>query len=171
MPEMTVRSSTRGFPGLPCGRWGFNVFHASSDSQNRFLAMPHLQRLKLGQKYIMESMLCMGSQPSKLCKNSFPVPAHAGKKHTARHAEILETWFRRRTRSPPFPGASEKLFPLSGEESGNFFPARSLSGCHAASHSFCQMSQCMDLGPGGSEFTQGKTARSRPSTAPSRACR
>jgi hypothetical protein len=63
MPEMTVRSSTRGFPGLPCGRWGFNVFHASSDSQNRFLAMPHLQRLKLGQKYIMESMLCMGSQP------------------------------------------------------------------------------------------------------------
>src|SRR5580693_9968504 len=40
IPEMTVRSSTRGFPGLPCGRWGSNVFHASSDSQNKLLAMP-----------------------------------------------------------------------------------------------------------------------------------
>src|SRR2546423_13858728 len=40
MPEMTVRSSTRGFPGLPCGRWGSNIFHAASDSQNKLLAMP-----------------------------------------------------------------------------------------------------------------------------------
>src|SRR2546430_631094 len=40
MPEMTVRSSTRGFPGLPRGRWGSNVAHASSDSQNKLLARP-----------------------------------------------------------------------------------------------------------------------------------
>ena len=37
---MTVRSSTRGFPGLPRGRWGSNAFHAASDSQNKLLAMP-----------------------------------------------------------------------------------------------------------------------------------
>ena len=37
---MTVRSSTRSFPGLPCGRWGSNVLNASSDSQNKLLAMP-----------------------------------------------------------------------------------------------------------------------------------
>src|SRR5208282_2720588 len=39
MPEMTVRSSTRGLPGLPRGRCGLSAFHASSDSQNKLLAM------------------------------------------------------------------------------------------------------------------------------------
>ena len=34
---MTVRSSTRGFPGLPRGRCGLSAFHASSDSQNKLL--------------------------------------------------------------------------------------------------------------------------------------
>jgi len=39
MPEMTVRSSTRGLPGLPRGRCGLSAFHASSDRQNKLLAM------------------------------------------------------------------------------------------------------------------------------------
>src|SRR5271155_808951 len=39
MPEMTVRSSTRGLPGLPRGRCGLSAFHASSDSPNKLLAM------------------------------------------------------------------------------------------------------------------------------------
>src|SRR5271168_1192389 len=39
MPEMTVRSSTRGWPGLPRGRCGLSAFHASSDRQNKPLAM------------------------------------------------------------------------------------------------------------------------------------
>src|SRR5208282_2122363 len=39
MPEMTVRSSTRGLPGLPRGRCGLSAFHASSDNQNKLLAM------------------------------------------------------------------------------------------------------------------------------------
>ena len=39
MPEMTVRSSTRGFPGLPRGRCGLSAFQASSDSQNKLFAM------------------------------------------------------------------------------------------------------------------------------------
>jgi hypothetical protein len=32
---MTVRSSTRGLPGLPRGRCGLSAFQASSDSQNK----------------------------------------------------------------------------------------------------------------------------------------
>ena len=39
MPEMTVRSSTRGLPGLPRGKCGLSDFHASSDSQNKLFAM------------------------------------------------------------------------------------------------------------------------------------
>src|ERR1700687_5338851 len=39
MPEMTVRSSTRGLPGLPRGRCGLSAFQASSDSQNKIFAM------------------------------------------------------------------------------------------------------------------------------------
>ena len=39
MPEMTVRSSTRGLPGLPRGRCGLSAFQASSDSQNKLFAM------------------------------------------------------------------------------------------------------------------------------------
>ena len=33
MPEMTVRSSTRGLPGPPRGRCGLSAFQTSSDSQ------------------------------------------------------------------------------------------------------------------------------------------
>ena len=33
-PKMTVRSSTRGLPGLPRGRCGLSAFQASSDNQN-----------------------------------------------------------------------------------------------------------------------------------------
>ena len=36
---MTVRSSTRGLPGLPRGRRGLSAFQASSDSQNKLFAM------------------------------------------------------------------------------------------------------------------------------------
>ena len=36
---MTVRSSTRGLPGLPRGRCGLSAFQASSDSQNKLFAM------------------------------------------------------------------------------------------------------------------------------------
>ena len=36
---MTVRSSTRGLPGLPRGRCGLSAFHASSDSQYKLFAM------------------------------------------------------------------------------------------------------------------------------------
>jgi hypothetical protein len=36
---MTVRSSTRGLPGLPRGRCGLSAFQASSDSQNKIFAM------------------------------------------------------------------------------------------------------------------------------------
>jgi hypothetical protein len=49
MPEMTVRSSTRGLPGLPRGGCGPSAFQASSDSQNKLFAMTiALQRLKSG---------------------------------------------------------------------------------------------------------------------------
>ena len=36
---MTVRSSTRGLPGLPRGRCGLSAFHAASDSHNKLFAM------------------------------------------------------------------------------------------------------------------------------------
>ena len=37
--RITVRSSTRGLPGLPRGRCGLSDFQASSDNQNKLLAM------------------------------------------------------------------------------------------------------------------------------------
>ena len=39
MPEMTLRSSTRGLPGLPRGMCGLSAVQASSDSQNKLFAM------------------------------------------------------------------------------------------------------------------------------------
>jgi hypothetical protein len=36
---MTVRSSTRGLPGLPCGRCGLSALQASSDSQKKLFAI------------------------------------------------------------------------------------------------------------------------------------
>src|SRR5438309_3509751 len=67
MPEMTVRSSTRGFPGLPRGRWASSVFHVSSDSQNKLPAMTSASSdSNHDKKYTMEPTLCMGSQPSVL---------------------------------------------------------------------------------------------------------
>ena len=36
---MTVRSSTRGLPGLPRGRCGLSASQASSDNQNKLFAM------------------------------------------------------------------------------------------------------------------------------------
>ena len=39
MPEMTVRSSTRGLPGQPRGRCGLSASQASSDNQNKLFAM------------------------------------------------------------------------------------------------------------------------------------
>ena len=36
---MTLRSSTRGLPGLPRGRCGLSAFQASSDGQNELFAM------------------------------------------------------------------------------------------------------------------------------------
>ena len=46
---MTVRSSTRGFPGLPRRRCGLSAFQASSDSQNKIFAMTIASReLKSG---------------------------------------------------------------------------------------------------------------------------
>jgi len=61
---MTVRSSTRGLPGLPRGRCGLSAFQASSDSQNKLFAMTiALQRLKSGVNIQSKSINCMGSQP------------------------------------------------------------------------------------------------------------
>jgi hypothetical protein len=39
MPEMTVRSSTRGLPGLRRDKWGLNAFQASSGNYNKLFAM------------------------------------------------------------------------------------------------------------------------------------
>ena len=62
---MTVRSSTRGLPGLPRGRFGLSAFQASSDSQNQLFAMTiTLQRLKSGANIQSKSINCMSSQPS-----------------------------------------------------------------------------------------------------------
>src|SRR6516164_3081532 len=64
MPEMTVRSSTRGLPGLPRGRCGLSAFQASSDSQNKLFAMTiALQRLKSSANISSKSTSCMGSLP------------------------------------------------------------------------------------------------------------
>jgi len=62
---MTVRSSTRGLPGLPRGRCGLSAFQASSDSQNKLFAMTiALQRLKSSANISSKSTSCMGSLPS-----------------------------------------------------------------------------------------------------------
>ena len=61
---MTVRSSTRGLPGLPRGRCGLSAFQASSDNQNKLFAMTiALQRLKSGANIQSKSINCMGSLP------------------------------------------------------------------------------------------------------------
>jgi hypothetical protein len=61
---MTVRSSTRGLPGLPRGRCGLSAFQASSDSQNKIFAMTIASpRLKSGANIQSKSINCMGSQP------------------------------------------------------------------------------------------------------------
>ena len=61
---MTVRSSTRGLPGLPRGRCGLSAFQASSDSQNKLFAMTiALQRLKSSANISSKSTSCMGSLP------------------------------------------------------------------------------------------------------------
>jgi hypothetical protein len=39
MPEMTVRSSTRGLPGLPRGKCALSASQASSDSQSKLFVM------------------------------------------------------------------------------------------------------------------------------------
>ena len=66
---MTVRSSTRGLPGLPRGRCGLSAFQASSDSQNKLFAMTiALQRLKSSANIQIKSINCMGSLPNR-CSN------------------------------------------------------------------------------------------------------
>jgi hypothetical protein len=70
---MTVRSSTRGLPGLPRGRCGLSAFQASSDSQNKLFAMTiALQRLKSSANISSKSTSCMGSLPCKSDARSLP---------------------------------------------------------------------------------------------------
>src|SRR4029077_8380679 len=74
MPEMTVRASTGGFPGLRRGRWASSVFHVSSDSQHKLLAMTSASSdSNHDKKYTMESTLCMGSQPSPFYAKRTPL--------------------------------------------------------------------------------------------------
>ena len=50
---MTVRSSTRGLPGLPRGRCGLSASQASSDNQNKLFAMTIAPpRTQIRRKYI-----------------------------------------------------------------------------------------------------------------------
>ncbi len=51
---MTVRSSTRGLPGLPRGRCGLSAFQASSDSQNKLFAMTIASATQIRRKYIIK---------------------------------------------------------------------------------------------------------------------
>src|SRR3977135_272687 len=92
MPEMTGRSSTRGFPGLPCGRWGFNVFHASSDSQNKLFAMPsassdsnHGKNISLDQRSVWVLNLVAELASAFLC-------AEFGINKEVRHASYIANW-------------------------------------------------------------------------------
>ena len=80
MPEMTIRSSTRGFPGLPCGRWGSIVAHASSDNQNKLLAMPsassdsnHGKNISWNQRSVW--VLTLGHNPKKFA-STFSICQH-----------------------------------------------------------------------------------------------
>ena len=70
---MTVRSSTRGLPGLPRGRCGLSASQASSDSQNKTLRHDdRLQRLKSGANISSKSINCMGSQPGRKLIKGIP---------------------------------------------------------------------------------------------------
>ena len=61
---MTVRSSTRGLPGLPRGRCGLSAFQASSDNQNKLFAITIASsNFKSGANISPKSINCMGSQP------------------------------------------------------------------------------------------------------------
>src|SRR6478672_13968651 len=64
MPLITRRSSTRGFPGLPCRRWGSNAAQASSDNQNKCVIAASLSvGLNEGRDSPKYSTCCMSSQP------------------------------------------------------------------------------------------------------------
>src|SRR5271163_2425592 len=67
MSEMTVRSSTRGLPGLPRGRCGLSASQASSDNQNKLFAMTIAPSdSNQAQIYNQNPTNCMGSQPSQI---------------------------------------------------------------------------------------------------------
>src|SRR6185503_14793274 len=64
MPLITRQSSTRGLPGLPCGRWGSIAAQASSDNQNKCVIAASLSvRLNEGRDSPKYSTCCMSSQP------------------------------------------------------------------------------------------------------------
>ncbi len=50
MPEMTLRSSTRGLPGRPLERCGSMAAQAASESQNRCARILLLQPNPIGQR-------------------------------------------------------------------------------------------------------------------------
>ena len=51
---MTVRSSTRGLPGLPRGRCGLSASQASSDNQNKLFAITIAPATQIRCKYIIK---------------------------------------------------------------------------------------------------------------------
>ena len=51
---MTLRSSTRGLPGLPRGRCGLSASRASSDHQNKLLTMMIPPATQIRRKYIIK---------------------------------------------------------------------------------------------------------------------
>src|SRR6478736_5999579 len=78
MPLITRRSSTRGLPGLPCGRWGSNAAQASSDNQNKcVIAASSSVRLNEGRDSPKYSTCCMSSQP-RLGTHSKPLTHDGG---------------------------------------------------------------------------------------------
>ena len=63
-PLITRRSSTRGLPGLPCGRWGSIAAQAASDNQNKCVIAASLSvRPNEGRDSPKYSTCCMSSQP------------------------------------------------------------------------------------------------------------
>ena len=95
MPLITRRSSTRGLPGLPCGRWGSIAAQASSDNQNKCVIAASLSvRLNEGRDSPKYSTCCMSSKPSTM---SLLVPRQTNK--AVRRGSAI-VWLDLRSRQP-----------------------------------------------------------------------
>src|SRR6476619_2360041 len=93
MPLITRRSSTRGLPGLPRGRWGSIAAQALSDNHNKcVIAASSSVRLKEAAIRQKDSMRCMSSQPSMARTRTAPIEEAFGLIEVEEYGGKVRLW-------------------------------------------------------------------------------